>query len=170
MEPDAVSSLSRRKFMATSLATLIACSLIALLVALADLGGMSPSYRPTDYDRRLTPIAREAVPIIKSIDQYRSAHGHCPRVTESDLTELRNSLSGDFVATLRGQSIEFRAAATITGWRYYSDSSDPMTCQLSRKLGWDPDLVWRRHEDKTKWIFAPGDGSDETAIDLDIER
>ena len=51
-----------------------------------------------------------------------------------------------------------------------SSDIDPETCQLSRKLGWDPDLVWHRHKDQTKWIFAPGDGSPETAIDLDIGR
>ena len=46
-----------------------------------------------------------------------------------------------------------------------SSDIDPETCQLSRKLGWDPDLVWRKGQ--TKWIFAPGDGSADATIDLD---
>jgi hypothetical protein len=154
---------------ATGLAMLAVCSATVFLASEYP-GDMPSSYRATDHDRRLTPIAREAIPIIEAIDRYDKANGHCPRVNETDAAKLRNSLPGEFVVTLHGNDIEFRAAKTITGWSYYSGNSDPTTCQLSRKLGWDPDLVWRRHEDRTKWIFAPGDGSADTVIDLYIGR
>jgi len=54
----------------------------------------------------------------------------------------------------------------VMGWLYYV-SDDPRSCRLSRKLGWDPDLVWSRDRDRTQWIFVPGDGSDEKPIRLD---
>ena len=131
-------------------------------------GGMRPSYQATDRDARLTPIAREAIPVIKSIDRYYSTHGQCPRPTESGLAELRKDLPEGLIATLRGDKIEFRDAKAVTGWLYYSSDEEPTVCQLWRKLGWDPALVWLRRGDQTRWIFVPGDGSDQKMIDLDI--
>ena len=62
---------------------------------------MPPSYRASDHDMRLTPIAREARPIIQSLDRYYQAHGHCPRPSDGDLDEIRSSLPSGLVATLR---------------------------------------------------------------------
>jgi len=131
-------------------------------------GGMRPDYNATDRDARLTPIAREAVPMIQAINRYYLTHGQCPRPTESSVAELREGLPEDLVTTLRGDKIEFRDAKAATGWLYYSSDAEPTVCQLWRKLGWDPALVWLRHGDQTRWIFVPGDGSDEKMIDLDI--
>ena len=131
-------------------------------------GGMRSSYKPTNRDARLTPIAREAVPVIQAIDRYYSAHGECPRPTASGVVELRKDLPEDLLATLRGDKIEFRGDKTVTGWLYYSSDAEPTVCQLWRKLGWDPALVWLRRGDQTRWIFVPGDGTDQKMIDLDI--
>jgi hypothetical protein len=131
-------------------------------------GGMRPSYKATDRDARLTPIAREAVPVIESIDHFYSAHGECPRPTANGLAELRKDLPENVTGTLRGDKIEFRDAKAVTGWVYYSSNEEPTVCQLWRKLGWDPALVWLRRGDQTRWVFVPGDGSDQTLIDLDI--
>jgi hypothetical protein len=129
---------------------------------------MRSSYKPTNQDARLTPIAREALPVIQAIDRYYSGHGQCPRPTESGVAELRKDLPESLAATPRGDKIEFRGAKAVTGWIYYSSDAEPAVCQLWRKLGWDPALVWLRRGDQTRWIFVPGDGSGEKMIDLDI--
>lgn len=160
--------MSRRLIIAAGLATLAVGSLIGFLIGCEYPGGMPSSYRAADHDRRLTSIAREALPIIELIDRYYEAHGHCPRVSEADTAELRNSLTREFVVTFHGNDIKFRTANGTVDWSYYSSDGSPTSCQLSRKLGWDPDLVWRRHENRTQWLFAPGDGSPDAAIDLDF--
>jgi hypothetical protein len=156
---------------AIALAAIMALAIVAGLATawiVGFPGGMRPSYQATDRDARLTPIAREAIPVIKSIDRYYSTHGQCPRPTESGLAELRKDLPEGLIATLRGDKIEFRDAKAVTGWLYYSSDEEPTVCQLWRKLGWDPALVWLRRGDQTRWIFVPGDGSDQKMIDLDI--
>jgi hypothetical protein len=150
------------------LLTIGAISLIVLAVVFEYPGDMPPSYRAANHDVRLTAIAREARPIIQSLDRYYQTHGHCPRPSEGDLDEIRRSLPSGLVATLRDRQLEFRDAHAIAGWSYHSADNDPTACQLWRKLGWDPALVWRRHGAETKWLFVPGDGSDEEAIDLNI--
>jgi hypothetical protein len=150
------------------LLALVAASLIVLMVVFEYPGGMPPSYKAVDHDTRLTPTAREARPIIQSLDRYYQAHGHCPQPSDGDLDEIRSNLPSGLIATSRGRYIEFRDTKAITGWSYYPADNDPTACQLWRKLGWDPALIWRRHGAETKWIFVPGDGSDEKAIDLDI--
>jgi len=150
------------------LLALAAVSLIVLMVVFEYPGGIPPCYRTADHDARLTPIAREARPIIQSLERYYQAHGHCPQPSDGDLDEIRRNLPSGLIATLRDREIEFRDASAIAGWSYYATDNDPTACQLWRKLGWDPALVWRRHGAETKWIFVPGDGSDEKAIDLDI--
>jgi hypothetical protein len=145
-------------------------SVIALMTYFEFPGGMPPSYRATDHDARLTTIARDAAPIINAIDRFYNAHGQCPRVSEHDLAELRNALPAGFTASFVAGEIELRAANEIMGWSYYSPNKDPSACTLSCKLGWDPDLVWSRHGEQTQWIFVPGDGSDETVVDLDVGR
>ena len=154
-----------------ALAAMIALAIVASLVTawvVGFPGGMRPGYQATDRDARLTPIAREAIPVIKSIDHYYSTHGQCPRPTESGLAELRKDLPEGLIATVHGDKIEFRDAKAVAGWLYYSSDEEPTVCQLWRKLGWDPALVWLRRGDQTRWIFVPGDGSDEKMIDLDI--
>jgi hypothetical protein len=82
--------------------------------------------------------------------------------------ELRKNLPEGVAATLRGEKIEFHDAKAATGWLYYLSDAEPTVCQLWRKLGWDPALVWLRRGDQTRWIFVPGDGTDQKMIDLDI--
>lgn len=147
---------------------LLAGLLIVLMIVFEYSDGMQPGYRAADYDARLTAIAREAVPIIQLIDRYYKAHGHCPHARESDWAELRKSFPEGLVATFRAGDIEFRTANATTGWLYHSADEDSTACSLWRKLGWDPALVWLRRGNLTKWIFIPGDGSEEKAITLDI--
>jgi hypothetical protein len=149
------------------LLVLAAASIIVLIVVFEYPGGMRASFRAVNRDTRLTPIAREAAPIIQSINRYYKAHGRCPGPNDPDLAEVRAGLPSNLIATLRDGQTEFREAKAVTGWWYSPADNDPAACELWRKLGWDPALIWRRRGGETKWIFDPGDGSDEKAIDLD---
>ena len=151
-----------------ALLSFVAAVLIGLMMIFEYPGGMSSSYRATNHDRRLTSIALEAAPIIESIDRYYRVHGHCPQATESDLAELRESLPESLYAGFRSGKIEFRASGAPAGWTYYSSSKKLTACELSRKLGWDPALVWLRRDDTSSWVFVPGDGSKDKVIDLDV--
>ena len=71
-----------------ALLTVAAAAVIVAIVVFDYPGGMRPSYRATDHDARLTPIAWSAAPIIAVIDRYYAANGKCPRVSEHDLAEL----------------------------------------------------------------------------------
>jgi len=150
------------------LLVLAAVSLIVLMAVFEYPGGMRASYRAADRDTGLTPIAREAAPIIQSINRYYNAHGRCPGPNDTDLAEVRAGLPSNLIATLRDGQTEFREAKTVTSWWYSAADNDPAACELWRKLGWDLALIWRRRGGETKWIFDPGDGSEEKTIDLDV--
>ena len=158
---------------ALALAALLAVAagtVVVVMVVFDSPGGMPSSYRATDHDARLTPIARSAAPLIAAIDRFYAANGKCPRVTEHDLAELRADLPQDFAGTIEAGEIEFRPRGAANGWRYYSPDAKPTACNLSHKLSWDPALVWLRHGAQTRWVFLPGDGSAETKIRLDGAR
>jgi hypothetical protein len=74
-------------------------------------GGMSPSYRATDHDRRLTPIAREAAPLIAAINRFYTAHGHCPGINTDYLAGFH--AGAGFDAVIRGNHIEFQKPGAI---------------------------------------------------------
>jgi hypothetical protein len=149
---------------------LVAGSLIVLMIVFEYPGGMPSSYRAADHDARLTAIAREAVPIIQSINRYYKAHGQCPQVSADDLAELQNGIGRSVTATIVGSEINFQISGAATGWMYYSSSQHRASCSLARKLGWDPDLIWQRDGEKTEWIFVPGDGREEKPVQLNIEE
>ena len=150
--------------------TVVVGALIVLMVVFEFPGGMPPSYRAADHDVRLTAIARQAVPVIQAIDRYYKAHGQCPRVSAEDAAELQNGLGQGALASIVAGEIDFQLPGAATGWMYYSREQRPSSCSLSRKLGWDPALVWLRDGDKTHWVFVPGDGTDEKPVQLDIEE
>jgi hypothetical protein len=116
----------------------------------------------------LTEIAGEAIPIIAAIDRFYLTHGHCPAANETDLVALRASLPANVTAIPRNNHVDFHNAPSIASWSYYPNVKDPTICELSRKLGWDPDLIRRRRASAIEWVFAPGDGGEETIIDLDV--
>jgi len=99
--------------------TIVAGSLIVLMILFEYPGGIPPSYMATDHDIRLTLIAREAVPIIQSIDRYYKAHGQCPRVSADDLAELQNGIGDSVIATIIAGEIDFQMSGAVTGWMYY---------------------------------------------------
>lgn len=147
---------------------LIAGILFALMPSLRYPGGMTASYRAGDHDPRLSEIAREAVPMIAAVEAFYARHGACPRPGRpAELAEFCADLAGGIVAERRHRFVELHPPGKPLGWLY--DAAEPAggSCTLWRKLGWDPALVWRRNRDGARWIFAPGDGSDEREIAVD---
>jgi hypothetical protein len=101
-------------------------------------------------------------------DRFYKAHGQCPRVSADDLAELQKGIGNDVVATIVAGEISFQMSGSVIGWMYYSPDQHRSSCSLSRKLGWDPALVWQRDGEKTNWVFVPGDGSEDKPIQLNI--
>ena len=139
-----------------------------LVVVFEYPGGMRPSYAASDRDARLMPIARSAAPIIAAINGFYGAHDRCPHANDADVAELRPALPQNTAVTLLAGGVDFRQQGALGSWRYSSADTKPPLCTLAYKLGWDPSLVWSRRGAETKWLFVPGDGGAERAIDLDI--
>jgi hypothetical protein len=157
-------------FVMTAFLAAVLLSIVGLWILVFVLeypGGMRSNYKPSDHDRRLTLVAREAAPIIETINRYYEAHGRCPG--KGDLAELHETLPASLIATRVGSvagEIEFRQSQSSPGWLY--SAHKPTVCGLWRKLGWDPSIRWERSEGGTRWIFDPGDGSDEIEVVLDL--
>ena len=110
----------------------------------ASPGGVRGSYPARDDDPYLTSVASQALPLIDALEQYRKEHGGYPAAGDA-----------------------FVAGGMPSGWSYAGDANG---YELSKKLGWDPRLAYRRGTDRLGWVFIPGDGGDETVIRLDIGR
>jgi hypothetical protein len=150
-----------------ALALLTATVVVVMIVMFEFPGGMPSSYPAADEDPQLTTIARDAVPIIDSINRFYAAHGECPQAKADDLVELRVGLESTVETTIRGDEVEFRLGNAMPIWSYYSSNQSPLRCVLSKKLGWDPRLVWQRDDGRMQWIFVPGDGHEDKPIHLD---
>jgi hypothetical protein len=110
-------------------------------------GGVRPSYDARDDDPRLTVIAAEALPIIDALERYHEAHQAYPG-------------ADDAAALLPPE---------IAGWSYLR-GDDASSYSLSRKLGWDTALAFRRDAKGSQWVFQPGDGSDDVPIILHPDK
>jgi hypothetical protein len=111
----------------------------------------------------LAPIARSAAPLIAALGAFRAKTGRCPALAER----------AEFAALL-GRPIEpFSNGALnltpgeIAPWIYQRTGQEPRRCSLSKKLGWDPDLVYAMDESGGRWILEPGDGGPERPLSLD---
>lgn len=100
--------------------------------------GLSSSFEPRDHDPELTRIADTAKPIITAITQHQARQGQFP----SDLSAL---------------------GIDAAQWHY---QVLPSGYVLSKKLGWDPRLLYRMERGRGAWVFDPGDGTPETELRL----
>jgi len=144
---------------------------VGLMAFLEYPGGMRSSYRAADHDRRLTGIAREAIPIITALDGFYLRHGACPQPTAAEeIAEWQSGLPASLTAQRHGRFIVITGPTVGPGWIYDISEPDPSECSLSRKLGWDPALVWLKRSDGAHWVFVPGDGSADKPIRIDLEN
>ncbi|MBV8568065.1 MAG: hypothetical protein JO273_21680 [Methylobacteriaceae bacterium] len=118
-----------------------------------------------DRDPCLTAIARTALPIIASLARWRALHGICPRL--QDRAEFAKLLptGAHIMATFQGGFI--LSQGEPAPWIYQAPAQDPTQCSLSKKLGWDPDLVYKLDGASAHWFFSPGDGEDDRRVVLD---
>ena len=118
-------------------------------------GRVPPSVSAADRDPRLTALARSALPILAAIERYLAEHGRFPdRAAAASLMidRMQTRDLGNFVA--------------FGDWLYYAmPNGGGFT--LSRSLGRDPRLVYERKSDAKRWIYDPGDGSEEKEIVLE---
>jgi hypothetical protein len=116
-------------------------------------------------DPQLTAIAREARQAITVINWFYAEHHACPQPSRpAELAAMQSELGDGYSVEPQGQFVEIRGISMASGWLYYTSPDHPDRCTLWRKLGWDPGLIWRRHRDGEKWVYDPGDGSDERSI------
>jgi hypothetical protein len=157
----------RRLFVALAvLAGLGATAALVFAVYLGSIGGLSGSYRARDGDILLTQIARTASPVIIALARFRAAHQRYPDpARDQDLAELSASLPPGLKATRVGRWLAFDVGAGPV-WQYYPDTRTGASYTLSIKLGWDPRLVYFAGSGAGRWVFDPGDGSEQKDIVL----
>jgi hypothetical protein len=146
-----------------AVAAMLVCG--AVLAYLMGLGGLSPGYRARDGDLLLTQIARSALPIIDALDRFRADRGAYPSRSEAETTALTAYLPTGVKIIRAGNWLMFDTGG-LSPWAYYPAEADNSAYTLSVKLGWDPRLVYLRNRDGPRWVFVPGDGSEEKPVAL----
>jgi len=128
----------------------LACLAVWLLFFSSWPGGMRPTYEATDYDPRLTRVAKTAKAAIAAVEAFHREHSVYP----SEAAAL-----GPYLPSAPPTA----KAPEICGW-YYSRNPDGSGYTLARKLGWDPCLLYERDGSRVRWVFATGDGSPDQTI------
>jgi hypothetical protein len=137
----------------------------AIAVGRAVAGG--DAALPVHSDPRLIEVAQEARQTIAVIDWFYVRHRACPQPSRpAELVALQDGLGDGFSVDLEGQFVAIRGISMSSVWLYYTSPAHPEKCTLWRKLGWDPALIWRRHRGGGRWVFDPGDGSQERPLKL----
>jgi hypothetical protein len=117
-----------------------------------------------DADARLAVIASEARQTIEVINWFYLRHRACPQPARpAELETMQRELGDGFSVDRQGQFVAIRGISMSSVWLYYTSPAHPEKCTLWRKLGWDPALIWRRHNGG-RWTFDPGDGSAERPL------
>jgi len=140
----------------------------SLAVAGVLLGGIaiSPAFGAGGVDPQLAAVASEARQTIEVINWFYVRHRACPQPSRpAELAILERELGDGFSVELQGQFVAIRGISMSAAWLYYTSPAHPEKCTLWRKLGWDPALIWRRHNGG-RWTFDPGDGTAERPLKL----
>jgi hypothetical protein len=115
-------------------------------------------------DPQLAAVASEARQTIEVINWFYVRHRACPQPSRPvELAVLERELGDGFSVELQGQFAAIRGISMSAAWLYYTSPAHPEKCMLWRKLGWDPALIWRRHNGG-RWTFDPGDGTAERPL------
>lgn len=148
--------MTKRTFRTLSITLAVGGVLAAVAVGILGMqgdgpGGMPPTYRAHDHDMRLTRAARTMLPVIDALDRYRITNGAFP----ADASGLAGYLP-DWNDT--------DDESEIRGWHYTRVGAG---YEIAIKLGWDPNLIYRFDGKHGQWIFDPGDGSEESPVELE---
>ena len=137
----------------------MACLLLSAAVT-------APTYGASGADPKLIAVANEARQVIAVVNWFYVRHRACPQPSRAaELAELEGQLGDGFSVELQGRFAAIRGISMSADWLYYTSPAHPEKCTLWRKLGWDPALIWRRHNGG-HWTFDPGDGTAERPIKL----
>jgi hypothetical protein len=156
----------RRLFVALALIGIVVAAALVLAAHRSNVGGLSGSYSARDGDAFLTRVAGSALPVIDALARFRAAHLRYPNPeNQEDITVLSGFLPHGIKVTPIGDWLAFDVGGG-PAWQYRPNSPAGTSYTLSIKLGWDPRLVYFADADTTRWVFDPGDGSEEKAIAL----
>lgn len=112
-------------------------------------------------DDQTAPLMRAATPILATLERFRVEHGCYPNAQDAAYARYVPAT----IKTVRsGTWIRFNTDGDIIGWMYERTANDCLAYSLSRKLGWDPNLIYRREGMTGKWVVDPGDGGDERVL------
>jgi hypothetical protein len=135
-----------------------------LQVWIAGVGGVPPAYRARQNDPILTGVARTAKPLMAALDRFRETYGTYPAPDRPEhVVRLQDMLPAS-VRFLRSGSVR-RLVSDGREWVY--DVADQSSgYRISSRLGWDPSLVYEKIGSTGRWMFQPGDGTDERPLTL----
>ena len=157
---------SRNTWAPTALFALAIFASSALHVAAQSAPGWpAPPYRVEDHDPYLTGVARDGLPLIKAVEAFRDKYRHCPELQDQAALAPLLPPGATIVAVFNGGFVLSRGEAAL--WVYQFAVEGQLQCSLSRKLSWDPDLVYRFDGASGGWFYAPGDGDDDIPLRLD---
>ena len=122
-------------------------------------------FRVQDHDPYLTQIARIGLPLIAAIQSFRTRYGRCPGPEDQAALTPLLPPGEKIIAVFQGGFV--LSHGEIAYWIYQFPAQGPQQCSLSRKLSWDPDLVYQFEGASGHWLYAPGDGGDDVPLALD---
>jgi hypothetical protein len=131
----------------------------ASLIVIAVVGLMSsPIAGQRDNDAALMADAK---PILTALDRYRADHDCYPNADDPPLAKY---LPAGIEISRAGQRTQLYTDSPVNGWLYEHSDQNCLAYTLSRKLGWDPRLIYRREGPTGQWVRDPGDGGAEQVL------
>jgi hypothetical protein len=154
-----------RLFRCLALAASLCLAPVHWACAQNSIGGVPPGYQPKPHDPMLTEVARTGLPVIAALDRYRAEKGSYP--PPESFADVRRYLpAGVTIVHTDGSFAILKTGPGIREWIYTRAMPEVDGYGLSAKLGWDPELVYRRNGADRRWVFVPGDGAEERVLDL----
>ena len=122
-------------------------------------------YRARHQAHQATPIIRFRRPADRRSRLLQRWHDAVAR-----LLALQSELGDGFTLDFDGRFVAIHGISMSGVWLYYASPAHPERCTVLRKLDGDPALLWRRHRAGGRWVYDPGDGGAERAINANAAR
>lgn len=101
----------------------------------------------------LKVVALKSRPLLEAIENYQHDHGSYP----PDLRPLYGKYLPESSADKNG-----------FGWNGWYYSGNDQNYSVYTTLGWDPILKYEHRPDGAKWLYDPGDGSEQTTMPFQV--
>ncbi len=145
---------TKRWLAAAGTISIVSLVVIAVTSALAPLIG---GQRANDM-----VLIDAAQPILMALDRYRHEHDCYPGEGDPSLAAY---LPATIKLTRSGRRTQLYTDSEVNSWLYERNERDCLAYTLSRKLSWDPRLIYRRAGTKGQWVVDPGDGGAEQILE-----